>query len=124
VIAAEVVATYGASWNEEDEGRRRKLLDDAWSDDGIYCDPTGEVRGRDALLAHIAGFRQNFGGARIEETSGVEEHHGWVRFSWAMIDAAGITVMEGFDVGQLASDGRLDRIVGFFGPFPAPVAPD
>jgi hypothetical protein len=27
-------------------------------------------------------------------------------------------VTEGFDVGQLADDGRLRRIVGFFGPFP------
>jgi hypothetical protein len=26
--------------------------------------------------------------------------------------------MEGFDVGELGPDGRLRRIVGFFGPFP------
>src|SRR4051812_35361457 len=37
---AELVATYGESWNEPDEAARRKLLDAAWSDDGTYCDPT------------------------------------------------------------------------------------
>jgi hypothetical protein len=26
--------------------------------------------------------------------------------------------MDGFDVGELATDGRLRRIVGFFGSFP------
>jgi hypothetical protein len=25
---------------------------------------------------------------------------------------------EGFDIGELAEDGRLRRITGFFGPFP------
>jgi len=31
----------------------------------------------------------------------------------------GSTGMEGIDVGQLAEDGRLQSIVGFFGPPPA-----
>ena len=116
--AAGVVAAYGAAWNETDESARRKLLDDAWSDDGVYCDPTVELPGRHALLEHISGFQQSFPGARIENTSGVEDHHGWLRFRWSMVDREGTTVTEGFDVGQLAEDGRLRLIVGFFGPFP------
>jgi hypothetical protein len=40
VNASEVVAAYGAAWNEPDEDARRKLLDQAWADDGVYCDPT------------------------------------------------------------------------------------
>jgi hypothetical protein len=27
--------------------------------------------------------------------------------------------LEGMDFGELATDGRISRIVGFFGPFPA-----
>jgi hypothetical protein len=76
------------------------------------------VTGRDALLAHIAGFQQMLPGARIEMTSGVDEHDGWLRFAWSMIDVSGATATEGFDVGELGPDGRLQRIVGFFGPFP------
>src|SRR5689334_20533143 len=45
----EVVASYGAAWNETDESARRKLLEAAWADDGVYCDPTATVTGRDAL---------------------------------------------------------------------------
>ena len=114
----ELVATYGESWNEPDEATRRKLLEAAWGDEAVYCDPTAQVEGRDALLAHIAGMRQSFPDARIETRSGVEEHHGWFRFAWAMVDATGATTMEGFDVGSLGDDGRIARIVGFFGPFP------
>jgi hypothetical protein len=116
--ATETITTYGNSWNEPDEAARRAMLEAAWADDGAYCDPTASVVGRDELLAHIAGFREMFPGARIEPTSGVEEHHGWARFAWSMVDADGSTSIEGFDVCEFAADGRLQRIVGFFGPFP------
>ena len=115
----ELVTAYGNAWNEAEEGDRRRLLEQAWSDGGSYCDPTVLVNGRDELLAHIAGFREALPGARIEMTSGVEEHHGWFRFAWSLVDAGGATTAEGFDVGSLGGDGRIERIVGFFGPFPS-----
>jgi hypothetical protein len=116
--ATETVTAYGDSWNEPDEAKRRALLESAWADDATYCDPTASVDGRDALLTHIAGFREAFPGARIETASGVDVHHGWGRFAWSMVGADGAVAMEGFDVCQFADDGRLQRIVGFFGPFP------
>ena len=115
----EVVASYGAAWNEADSAARHKLLEEAWADDAVYCDPTATVTGRDALVEHIAGFHQMFAGARIDQASGVDEHDGWLRFAWTMVGADGATIMDGFDVGELASDGRLRRIIGFFGPFPS-----
>lgn len=114
----EAVAAYGAAWGETDDEARAKLLADVWADGGLYCDPTARVEGRDALHAHIAGFQQQFPGARIDATSGADEHDGYFRFAWAMIDADGNQVMDGFDVGHRAGDGRIDLIVGFFGPFP------
>jgi hypothetical protein len=116
--AAEAVITYGASWNEPDVERRRSMLEQVWADDGVYTDPTVELPGREALIEHISGFQQSFAGARIEPTSGVEVHHGWLRFSWSMLDGSGTVLTEGFDVGQLDDDGRIKLIVGFFGPFP------
>ena len=115
--ATETVTAYGEAWNEPDEGKRRALLEAAWADDGTYVDPTAEADGRDALLAHIAGFQQGMPGARIETRSDVQEHHGWGRFAWALVGPDGADVMEGFDVCEFAADGRLQRIVGFFGPF-------
>lgn len=56
------VRQYGAAWNESDEGRRRKLLEQVWSDDGTCRDPTADVVGRDGLVEHIGGFMQVFEG--------------------------------------------------------------
>ena len=69
--AAEVVATYGAAWGEADEAQRRALLEKAWSEDGVYLDPTGRADGREALVQHIGGFQQMMPGHRIDMVSGV-----------------------------------------------------
>jgi hypothetical protein len=113
----ERVATYGAAWGAE-ESERRRLLEAAWADDGVYADPMGRAEGREALVAHIAGFQAQFPGHEIVMTSGVDEHSGCFRFAWALADADGTTVMEGIDFGEVAPDGRISRITGFFGPLP------
>jgi hypothetical protein len=118
VGVSDVVSAYTAAWNEPDESARRKLLEQGWADDGVYCDPTATVTGRDALVEHLGGFHERLPGARINQTSGVDEHDGWLRFAWTMVGPDGATIMDGFDVGELATDGRLRRIVGFFGSFP------
>ena len=114
----EIVSAYGAAWLERAEEQRRQLLALAWAEDGIYTDPTRHVVGRDALNQAIAAFQQRRPGERIALTSGVDHHHGVVRFAWAWYGADGSTILEGVDFGELASDGRLRRIVGFFGPMP------
>ena len=115
----DVVRAYGAAWNEPDKAARRKLLDEAWADNGVYSDPTGRAEGRDGLVQHIAGFQSQFAGHRIDLTSGVDDHDGFLRFTWAMVGPDGAAVIEGIDFGELAPDGRLRRITGFFGPPPA-----
>ena len=113
--ASEIVNVYVAAWNEPDEGKRRQLLERAWTDEGTYTDPQSSAAGRDALVALIGAFRQRFQGARTELRSTVDEHHGLLRFAWSIVGPGG-PVMEGMDFGELAEDGRLRRIVGFFGP--------
>ena len=49
-------------------------------------------------------------------TSGVDEHHGFVRFTWRLIATSGEVLRDGTDFGELGPDGHLRRIVGFFGP--------
>ena len=48
----------------------------------------------------------------------MDHHHDKVRFGWALLDAAGAVLIEGIDFGEVAEDGRLQKIVGFFGPLP------
>lgn len=116
---SEVVETYGAAWGETDDAKRRALLERSWADDGEFIDPQSHTKTREELVELIASFQKQFAGAAIVATSGVEEHHGWLRFTWTFQGADGNAIFEGFDVGELAPDGRLQKIVGFWGPAPA-----
>ena len=114
----EVVTAYGAAWNEPDPQARRELLLQAWTDEGIYTDPTASADGRDALIEHISGFQAAMPGHTIETTSGIDAHGDFFRFAWQMRHGTEVA-LEGMDFGVLAADGRISRIVGFFGPFPS-----
>jgi hypothetical protein len=114
----DVVHTYIAAWHEPAEDKRRNLLAQSWAEDGHYSDPVQEYRGREALNHGIAGFQERRPGVRFVFTSDIEHHHTMLRFSWKCLRADGTTLVEGTDFGELASDGRLNRIVGFFGPVP------
>lgn len=120
----EAVRAYIAAWNTRDDTARRDLLDRCWAEDGIYVDPLSEVHGREALATHIGRFlREGYGrgpGCRIPISSGIDHHHGMVRFMWVLLDPDGVPVSRGTDFGELAPDGRLQRIAGFFGA-PAPI---
>jgi hypothetical protein len=111
------IALCGAAWHEHDEDARRALLVRVWAD-AVYCDPTVR-QGRETLVAHMAGFQKGRPGDRLELATGIEEHHhGWLRFGWRLVAADGTAAFEGMDVGKRDPDGRLARIVGFFGPCP------
>jgi hypothetical protein len=115
----ETIDTYMAAWNEADASKRAKLIERCWAADGLYCDPMSDGRGRDALEGFIAGMHAQQPGAKIEMASGIDQHHNQVRFAWAFIDKDGKRAIEGIDVGELTDDGRLSRIVGYWGAPPA-----
>jgi hypothetical protein len=119
MTSEEIVISYIASWSAADTAERDRLLERCWTDDGVYQDPLSEAAGRPALSRLIGGFQSQRPGFRFELTSGIDEHHLVLRFSWAVVGPNGEKVMEGLDIGELAPDGRLGRITGFFGPFPA-----
>ncbi len=112
------VKAYVDAWNEPDEASRRELLHRSWAEDGVYTDPLVQIEGREALVYHARNFTGRWPGARVVMTSGVDEHHGYVRFTWRLVSPNGETLREGTDFGELCVDGHLRRIVGFFGPLP------
>jgi hypothetical protein len=114
----DVIKSYAAAWHERDEGRRRMLLTQSWSDDGVYRDPLSEARGREALIRHIAGFQAHSAGSRIDIVGGVDHHHGRFHFAWIMTGPDRLVSLLGRDFGALDHDGRIRQIVGFFDPAP------
>ena len=117
-----IVDTYLAMWNEDDPARRAELIRTAWTPDAVYVDPLLEASGHDGLSAMVDGVHAQFPGHRFRRTSGVDVHHTEVRFGWELAAPDGAVTVAGIDVGQLADDGRLRRITGFFGELPAQAA--
>lgn len=116
---AGIVTAYMAAWNEPDAATRQSLLAKCWSDGSVYIDPTVSLSGRDALGAHIAKVRAARPGSRLEFMSSIDVHHDVVRFLWRLVRADGTCGDVSIDFGEVGPDGRLAKIVGFFGSAPA-----
>ena len=112
---ADVVAVYAASWREVDEVERLALLAESCADDVVYVDPDAEIFGREELSAFIGEFLSTYPGHRLELASRVDTHHSVLRFAWQVKRPDGTQLGEGIDTCELAGDGRLSRITGFFG---------
>ncbi|MEU1420095.1 nuclear transport factor 2 family protein [Kitasatospora sp. NPDC005751] len=103
---------YLAAWNQTDPAARRKLVDEAWAEDGSYTDPLAAVTGRDGVDALIGAAQAQFPG--LEFTLGpVDAHHDIARFTWNLGPAGGEALVVGFDVLVAGPDGRIASVYGF-----------
>lgn len=116
VSVREVVEAYQRAWRAEGAEQRR-LLESSLTDDAELVQPNGWSVGVDAVVQRIAGLQDRWPGAQVEITSGSDEHHGFIRYSWNLRSADSL-LLSGFDVAELAADGRVRRIIQFFGPMP------
>ena len=110
-----IIETYDRAWNTPDAEERRELLRAALTDDCELVEPRGRFAGREAIVERINGFSDRFPGARVDITTKVDEHNNLARYGWRILDADGAFVLDGIDVVERAADGRLRRIVMFFG---------
>jgi len=111
----QVIDAYFAMWNEHDPAARAALIEQAWSSDGSYRDPLLAADGPTALSEMVAVVHQHYPGQRFARVTAIDEHNGFARFGWQLADDGGSVSVAGLDVAELADDGRLARITGFFG---------
>ena len=112
------VEAYVAAWNEPDATARMNILERCWAEDATYLDPNADLRGREALGAHITKMQAGRPGARIEVMSGIDLHHNVVRFLWRLVRGDGSAGDVSIDFGEVDGNGKLAKIVGFFGDAP------
>ncbi|MET8988971.1 nuclear transport factor 2 family protein [Nonomuraea wenchangensis] len=114
-----LVERYVAAWNETDAEARAKAVAALWTEDATYTDPMADVAGHDGIAAVIAGAQGMFPGLVFTPGEVYDAHHHIARFTWHLGPADGEPVAVGFDVVELAEDGRIRRVLGFLDRVPA-----
>ena len=109
---------YLSAYNEPDRARRDALIERVWAADGRLVDPPLAAEGRSAISDMAETMQGQFAGHAFRRVSGVDLHHDQVRFAWELVGPDGQVALAGTDAGELDADGRLRRIVGFFGDLP------
>ncbi|MFI6599780.1 nuclear transport factor 2 family protein [Nonomuraea sp. NPDC050536] len=114
-----IVERYIAAWNETDADARAKAVAELWTEDGTYTDPLADVAGHEAIAAVIEGAQGMFQGFVFSAGEVYDAHHDVARFTWHLGPEGQEPVVVGFDVVQLAEDGRIRRVLGFLDKVPA-----
>jgi hypothetical protein len=113
-----MLLAYAALWAEAEPGRRQSLLDQCLSSDARIIGPGYHLSGHAAISQEVERFLRDEPGVRAVLASGYVLHSRWARFGVAMVDAAGVVVAEGEDVVELDADGRIAKVVTFWGAVP------
>ncbi|SDL69481.1 nuclear transport factor 2 family protein [Nonomuraea jiangxiensis] len=113
-----IIDRYIAAWNETDPDSRAKAVAEVWTEDCAYTDPLADVTGHAAMAAVIEGAQNMFPGLVFTPGEVYETHHHIARFTWHLGPAGGEPVAIGFDVVELAEDGRIRKVLGFLDKVP------
>ncbi|PZG02575.1 nuclear transport factor 2 family protein [Nonomuraea aridisoli] len=114
-----LVERYVAVWNETDPAARAKAVAELWTEDATYTDPLADVAGHDGIAAVIEGAQGMFPGLVFTPGDQYDTHHHTARFTWHLGPKDGDPVAIGFDVVELAEDGRIRKVLGFLDKVPS-----
>lgn len=109
-----LVDTHLAAYAEPDRTRRTNLLGQVWADDGQLLDPPFDGTGVAAIADLVDTVLEHFPAHAFRRTTAVDEHHTFARYGWDLVGPDGTVAVAGTDVVEIA-DGRIVRIIGFFG---------
>ena len=104
-----------AAWNERDPGKVRAHLDRALAPQVRFVDPSVDLVGVDAFETNIHQVHEQLPGATYSRTSEIDHHHNHHRYHWD-IRSGGDLILAGFDVTTTNDHGRVEQVIGFFGP--------
>lgn len=113
-----LVDRHLAAYGDTDAARRAGAIRAIWSAEGRLVDPPLEAVGHAGISDQAATLQSQFPGHRFERTTAIDAHHQSLRYGWRLVSPAGASVLEGIDIADLDVDGRLSRVVGFFGAQP------
>ena len=115
---ATIVEAYFGMWRTTDPAERADLVARVFTPDGRHVDQHADARGHDGLVEMITGVHGGFPGFQMARTSGIDRFGDQLRFAWELNAADGSPIVAGLDVAELAGDGRIQRVTGFWGDLP------
>ena len=110
-----IVDLHLHAYSEPNAAKRAELVVAAWDETGRLMDPPFEGTGHAAIVALTDTVLEHFPGHTFRRTTDVDSHHGVGRYGWELVGPDGTVAVAGIDVVDVAADGRLQRVVGFFG---------
>jgi len=114
-VVRRAIAGYVSAWNEDDPDALARTLEACWAADGVILSNAETIEGRDGLFRRIRDFRRERPGERGLLLGEPEIHHGWFRFHAVVQRPDGARYSHALDIGEVGADGRIVRIVTFFG---------
>lgn len=110
---------YLEAFTERDPALRLNLLAQGLTPDAEICGPTRIFAGYAEISEKIAGFLKNWPECRLVLASGVVCFGNAGHIAKAIVDSKGSVLASGHSVVELAPDGRISRVLAFWGPAPA-----
>ena len=103
------IEKFVSSWNNPDPAARRQVIDEIWSEDGVYRNVRAEYPGRDGIEQAVTNAYDAFtANGFVFRLASVDTNHDAVRYRWEMVPSAGGEPDSiGTHVAMLGSDGRL-----------------
>ena len=114
-----LIDVYLEMWRATDPDVRTAKVEAAFTPEGRHVDQHADATGHAALTEMAAGVHTGFPGFRMTQTSGIDRFGDHLRFAWALDAADGTPIVAGLDVAEVAPDGRLQQVTGFWGDLPA-----
>lgn len=111
---ARVIDCHLAAYCEPDPVRRAELVAEAWSAGGVLVDPPFDGAGHEGIAAMADVVLTHYAGHTFRRSTAIDAHHAFARYGWELVAPDGTVAVSGTDVAE-TRDGRLVRIVGFFG---------
>jgi hypothetical protein len=110
----ELIDRYFESLNETDGPRRRALIRQIWTENGVFAYPEQEVKGFAEIAADVEDVQKKYPGALVRRQSKLEVvHENYIRFTWEFGEPGAKPIITGVDFAVVAG-GKLQLVVGFF----------
>jgi len=113
--ASERVDAFLSAWGEPDPKTRRALLESCATPGIVFRDAFSATDGLDDMLANLDAIQIFMPGMTLVRSGDVRQAHGTAIAPWIAKKENGDTAGAGTNVFDFAPDGRIARVVGFWG---------